>query len=112
MQISTYYNNAFSQVLLSNNFLFLPLALLGDDCPENIADVIEKLKQEFEVAELGPPQKYLGTEFLQNKENRTLFLCQKLYLLKLIQSRGDSRNSTSKLTPISNLTEEESFSLR
>jgi hypothetical protein len=81
--------------------LYVDDILFVGDCNDKINDVVNKLQAEFQVTDLGFPQKFLGIEIIQNSTRSQLFLHQASYTEKLIARFGNNSESTvSALTPI------------
>lgn len=75
------------------------LLVIGDSS-DKINEVVTRLEEEFQVTNLGSPQKYLGIDFKRDFEKRTLFLTQESYATKLLQKYGYTAESKSKPTPM------------
>lgn len=62
--------------------------LLVGDCPKKLQEVVSKFRTEFEVTDLGTPQKFIGIEFQYDRPQRNLFLHQTSFISKMLQSFG------------------------
>lgn len=59
------------------------MLLAGYDANE-IKNIKQRLKQEFEMKDLGCAKRILGMEIKRNRSNQTLFLTQQTYILKML----------------------------
>lgn len=59
------------------------MLFVGCDVTE-INDIKQKLKQEFDMKDLGSDKRILGMEIKRDRQNHTLFLSQQSYILKIL----------------------------
>ena len=61
--------------------------------------MIDQLRQQFDLTELGPIKHYLGIEIRRDRSNRTISLSQKAYIEKILDKYGYKQGRTVK-TPM------------
>jgi len=74
------------------------VAIIGKD-KAAINQVIDQLRQQFDLTELGPIKHYLGMEIRRDRSNRTISLSQKAYIEKILDKYGYKHGRTAK-TPM------------
>lgn len=81
--------------------LYVDDMLLASCDVDEINNIKQKLKQEFEMNELGSAKRILGMEIRRNRSDHTLFLTQQAYILKMLTTF--SMNETKGVTlPLAN----------
>lgn len=64
--------------------LYVDDMLISSNCPNKLKTVKEHLERHFEMKDLGPPQKFLGSEIQRDRNNNVLKISQKSYIDKIL----------------------------
>ena len=68
--------------------LYVDDILIAGNCDDRIRDVKRKLRDQFEISDLGTPQQYLGLEIEINRESNVIKIHQTRFIEKMIQTFG------------------------
>lgn len=55
--------------------LYVDDILLTGNCADKIHETKRRLKQAFEITDLGEPKRFLGLEIVRNREDRVMYIC-------------------------------------
>ena len=78
--------------------LYVDDFLITGNCKDKIVETIRRLKEEFQVKELGSPKKFLGLEISRSEEYQTLSLTQTSFI-KCVLKRFNALHLPSVQTP-------------
>ena len=62
--------------------------ILTGNCPEKKQEVLDKLRTEFEVKDIGEPKEFLGIQITRHLSTRKLFLSQSKFVDKMVKRFG------------------------
>lgn len=65
--------------------LYVDDILIASNCKSKLNQIRNGLQKEFEMTYLGCPEKFLGIEIKRDRNNRTIYIHQRKFIIKMLQ---------------------------